>query len=86
MLLRLISTLLLMLFLAGCATTGKGTADTAQIDPDPTVEGDAIPSSTATIDEHLFVPDSEPLPVDAAHVHNSTWERLVHNFSLPEWR
>ena len=84
MLLRLISTLLLMLFLAGCATTGKGTADTAQIDPEPTVAADAIPSSAATIDEHLFVPDSEAVPSDAAHVHNSTWERLVHNFSLPE--
>ena len=84
MLLRLISTLLLMLFLAGCATTGAGTGDTAQIDPEPAIEADAIPSSTATIDEHLFVPDSEPLPADAAHVHNSTWERLVHNFSLPE--
>jgi len=82
--LRLISALMLMLFLAGCATTGKGTVDTAQTGPEPAVEADAIPSSAATIDEHLFVPDPEPLPVDAAHVHNSTWERLVHNFSLPE--
>jgi membrane-bound lytic murein transglycosylase D len=77
-------TLMLMLFLAGCATTGKGTVDTAQTDPEPAVEADAIPSSAATIDEHLFVPDPDAVPVDAAHVHNSTWERLVHNFSLPE--
>ncbi len=84
MLIRLISTLLLMLFLAGCATTGKGTVDTAQIDPEPVVAAEPIPSSAATIDEHLFVPDSEAIPGDAALVHNSTWERLVHNFSLPE--
>ena len=66
MLLRVISALMLMLFLAGCASTGKGTVDTAQIDPEPAVEADPIPSSTATIDEHLFVPDPTPVPAEAA--------------------
>jgi membrane-bound lytic murein transglycosylase D len=84
-LLRLISALLL-LFLAGCATTGAGTGDAAPIAPEPVVEAEPIPSSTVTIDEHLYVPEPvqvEDLPVQV-HVHDGVWERLLHNFSLPE--
>ena len=85
MLLRLISVLLLFL-LAACATTGTGTAEPAPITPEPVIEAEPIRSSTATIDEHLFVPDpdSEAVPGDALHVYESVWERLVHQFSLPE--
>jgi membrane-bound lytic murein transglycosylase D len=84
-LLRLISALL-FLSLAGCATTGTGTVETVQTAPEPIVEPETIPSSTATIDEHLFVPDPEPVLTDAAEVrvYDSVWERLVHNFSMPE--
>jgi membrane-bound lytic murein transglycosylase D len=84
-LLRLISVLLLFL-LAGCATTGTGTAEPAPVTPEPVIEAEPIRSSTATIDEHLFVPgpDSEAVPGDALHVYESVWERLVHQFSLPE--
>jgi membrane-bound lytic murein transglycosylase D len=79
-LLRLISALMLLL-LAGCATTGTGTADSAQLIPEPAEEPITIPSSTATIDEHLFEPPVDPVQT---HVHTSVWERLVHNFDLPE--
>ena len=80
MLLRLMSALLLLV-LAGCATTGTGTTDDAQLTPEPAVEPITVPSSTATIDEHLFEPPADPVQT---HVHDSVWERLVHNFDLPE--
>jgi membrane-bound lytic murein transglycosylase D len=81
----MISALLLFL-LAGCATTGTGTVDTAQVTPEPAAEAEPIPSSTATIDEHLFVPDPELASVDVVELHefDNVWDRLVHNFSLPE--
>jgi membrane-bound lytic murein transglycosylase D len=74
---------LFLLFLAGCATTGSGTDDVAQ---EPVIEAETVPSSTATIDEHLYVPEIEALPADAAalHEHESVWERLMHSFDLPE--
>jgi membrane-bound lytic murein transglycosylase D len=83
--LRMISALLLFL-LAGCATTGTGTVDTAQVTPEPAVEAEPVPSSTVTIDEHLFVPDPELTPADVVELHefDNVWDRLVHNFSLPE--
>ena len=85
MLLRLTSALLL-LFLAGCATTATETSNTVQTTPEPVIQPEPILSSTATIDEHLFVPEAEPTPLEAVdvHVHDSVWERLVHNFALPE--
>ena len=83
MLLRLLPALLLM-FLAGCATTGGGDAE--PVTPVPEEVAEAIPSSTATIDEHLYEPRIEPEPSQsaAAHVHANVWERLVHSFDLPE--
>ncbi len=68
-----------LLFLAGCATTGNGTAPDAEEAPVVAAEPQNVPSSTATIDEHLFVPD-EPVEV----VHDVVWDRMVHNFALPE--
>jgi membrane-bound lytic murein transglycosylase D len=84
-LLRLIPAMLL-LGLAGCATTGTGGADAEPAIPEPEVAPEPIPSSTATIDEHLFIPEVEASPVESTdtHVHDSVWERLVHNFDLPE--
>ena len=81
-----LTTALMLLFLAGCATTGNGTTETAPTTPEPTVEVVTVPSSTATIDEHLFIPpaDMDSAETEQAHVHDSVWERLVHNFSLPE--
>ena len=82
MFLRFISALLIFL-LAACATTGKGTAEPAQAGPETALE--PVPSSTATVDEHLFIPASSPPPaVGEAHVHDHVWERLVHSFELPQ--
>ncbi len=80
--LRLI--LALVIFsLTGCATTGKGTAEISQ--PVAQVAPEPIPSSTATVDEHLFVPTPEAIPVAGeVHVHDDVWERLVHSFALPQ--
>ena len=85
MTLRLISALLL-LALAGCATTGSGTPETAQAAPEPVEDVETVPSSVATIDEHLYIPPVEEEVPDAGpvHVHDSVWERLVHQFELPE--
>jgi membrane-bound lytic murein transglycosylase D len=80
--LRLVSALLILL-LAGCATTGKGTAEITQATPEAAPE--PVPSSTATVDEHLFIPASSATPAAGeAHVHDDVWERLVHSFELPE--
>jgi membrane-bound lytic murein transglycosylase D len=83
--LRLISALLLFA-LAGCATTGSGTPETAQTAPEPAAQAETIPSSVATIDEHLYIPPVEEKSPEASpiHVHESVWERLVHQFDLPE--
>jgi membrane-bound lytic murein transglycosylase D len=70
---------LFFLFLAGCATTGGGTDTVETEEPIVAAEPENIPSSTATIDEHLFVP-KEP----AEPVHDNVWDRMVHNFSLPD--
>ena len=67
-----------LLFLAGCATTGTGTAPEAEEAPVVAAEPANVPSSTATIDEHLF----EPEPAEI--VHDNVWDRVVHNFALPE--
>jgi membrane-bound lytic murein transglycosylase D len=74
---------LLLLSLAGCATTGTETVDPTPVTPEPAVEAQPPASSAATIDEHLFVPDADPVPADT-QVYESVWDRLVHNFSLPE--
>ena len=49
------------LFLAGCATTGVDTAPVEAEEPVIAAEPENVPSSTATIDEHLFIPEE---PVD----------------------
>ncbi len=74
---------LLVFTLAGCATTGQGTAETTQI-PSPPAP-DPVPSSTATVDEHLFIPEILPAPaVSEVHVHPNVWGRLLHSFALEE--
>ncbi len=79
--LRFISVLLIFL-LAGCATTGKGTSEIAQTTPQ--TDPEPVPSSTVTVDEHLFVPPSSATPAKTQeHVHDDVWERLVHSFELP---
>lgn len=70
---------LLFLLLAGCATTGSGTVPPDTEEPVIAAEPENVPSSTATIDEHLFVPD-EPTEI----VHDNVWNRMVHNFDLPD--
>ncbi|MEJ2385599.1 MAG: hypothetical protein P8Y54_14650, partial [Xanthomonadales bacterium] len=67
-----------MLFLAGCAATGGSVQPEPVAAPEPPAPAEPPPSSTATIDEHLF----EPEPV--AIVHENIWDRVVHNFALPE--
>ena len=70
-----------ILLLSGCATTGSGTDTAEPPAPEPVAAPEPPPSSTATIDEHLFQPD---VPVVDDHVHESVWERLTHQFQLPE--
>ena len=80
--LRFISVVLIFL-LAGCATTGKGTAQITQATPETVPE--PVPSSTATVDEHLFIPQSSATPAAGeVHVHDDVWERLVHSFKLEQ--
>ncbi len=80
--LRFISASLIFL-LAGCATTGKGPAEITQTTPEAVPE--QVPSSTVTIDEHLFIPALSATPAAGeAHVHDDVWERLVHSFELAE--
>jgi membrane-bound lytic murein transglycosylase D len=79
-----VATALFFLLLAGCATTGNGKHETAQA---PVAPNQApVPSSVATVDEHLYVPKLEPLPLseETLHVHDNVWERLTHRFELPE--
>jgi len=75
---------LMLLFLAGCATTGNGTSEITQAAPQTPATEQHIPSSVATIDEHLYVPPAEPVPVDGDEplVYESVWERLVDSFAL----
>ena len=77
---------LLLLFLAGCATTGNGTGQTDQTAPEPVEPPAQVPSSTATIDEHLYIPKLEPLPeeLETIPTHANVWARLVEDFDLPE--
>jgi membrane-bound lytic murein transglycosylase D len=76
----------MLLFLAGCATTGNGKTETAQTAPEVPVVEQKAPSSVATIDEHLYVPPALATPASSieTHIHDSVWERLVHNFSLQD--
>jgi membrane-bound lytic murein transglycosylase D len=73
---------LMVFFLAGCATTGTG--EQAVPAPEPVAQADTIPSSTATVDEHLYVPIIKALPAAEEHEHESVWERLIHSFDLPD--
>ena len=68
-----------LLFLAGCATTGGEPVPVEMEEPVVAAEPESVPSSTATIDEHLFVPE-EPTEV----VHENVWRRMVDNFGLPD--
>lgn len=67
----------LLALLAGCATTGTTPAPDETEIPVVAAEPVEIPSSTATVDEHLFEPES-PEIVE----HGSVWDRMVHNFAL----
>lgn len=75
-----------LFFLAGCATTGTGTVETTQTTPEAAAVEEITPSTTATIDDHLYVPPPIPVPVAApeTHVHDSVWERIVHSFALQD--
>ena len=69
-----------LLFLAGCATTGTGTAPRAEEAPVVAAEPANVPSSTATIDEHLYEPPTaEATLVDSVdtHVHESPWVMVL---------
>ena len=81
-----IAAAMVFLLLAGCATTGSGTGESAGAAASTAPAMDAVASSAATIDEHLYIPQTEPRPVseEALHVHDSPWERLTHRFELPE--
>jgi len=74
----------LLLFLAGCATTGQGPHDGSASASTGKGSRSPAPSSTYTIDEHLYVPQPGPPPVGDGHVHENVWERLTHGFALPE--
>ena len=69
--------------LLGCVTTAP-----ELVEPISPPINQAVPprSSTATVDEHLFVPDTESTIATEplAHVHANVWERAVHSFALPE--
>jgi membrane-bound lytic murein transglycosylase D len=82
-LLRLILALQLLV-LAGCATTGTN----EQSGPTPETAGEELEvvSSTATIDEHLFIPHPEPQPAEEeeAYEHSNVWARLTDQFALPD--
>jgi len=67
-----------LLFLAGCAATGGNIAPEPLAAPEPLPATEPVHSTAATIDEHLF----EPEPVEI--VHEKVWDRVVHNFALPE--
>ena len=81
-----LAAVLVFLLLAGCATTGSGTGELTEAAPVPADEAEPVFSSAATIDEHLYVPPPEPAPAsgDPSHVHPNVWERLTHDFVLPE--
>ena len=81
-----LAAVLVFLLLAGCATTGSGTGELTEAAPVPADEAEPVFSSAATIDEHLYVPPPERAPAsgDPSHVHPNVWERLTHDFVLPE--
>jgi membrane-bound lytic murein transglycosylase D len=69
-----------LLLLAGCATTGNGTAPENPAVDQATADLPAR-QPTPTVDEHLFEPVEQ---VVEPHVHENVWERLTHQFTLPE--
>ena len=70
--LRFISVLLVFL-LAGCATTSKETVAVTQVTPETVPE--PIPSSTATVDDHLFIPATSPFESV-----NISYDRAIYPF------
>jgi len=80
------ASVLVLLLLAGCATTGSGTHESSEALPEPLPPANSAPPRAETIDEHLYIPQLEPLPGGEGpdHVHTSAWERLTHRFELPE--
>ncbi|HEY5775571.1 MAG TPA: LysM peptidoglycan-binding domain-containing protein [Xanthomonadales bacterium] len=82
---RLIA-LSLCLFLAGCATTKN-----ASPEPDPelttTVQADLPKGEGDSIDEHLYIPDSDEdetgISGDQKPAYENVWRKVVDNFSLP---
>jgi membrane-bound lytic murein transglycosylase D len=78
--LHLKTTFIALLFLlTGCASTSQPTEPAETELTVVAAEPLTVPSSTATVDEHLFIPEesAEPEPV-------SVWDRMVDNFALPE--
>jgi membrane-bound lytic murein transglycosylase D len=81
----------LFLLLANCATTGTELVATDAIQEPEQIEMDLPVGSGENIDSHLFIPDQNTVIAPAQdqaqpdlHVHPHVWERLVHNFALPE--
>ena len=81
----------LFLLLANCATTGTEMADTSAVqEPDQLIE--VLPGGSGeSIDAHLFEPEQQAAVLVSSdmleselHVHPHIWERIVHNFALPE--
>jgi len=81
----------LLLLLANCATTGTEPSGDAQLQESEPVAEALPPGGGSTIDTHLFVPEAEATVIVNAeglkpelHIHPHIWERLVHDFALPE--
>jgi membrane-bound lytic murein transglycosylase D len=80
----------LSLLLVNCATTGPVPVEAPEIQPEQLVEIELPEGTGESIDSHLFIPEklpteiTEPSLEPQIHVHPHVWERLVHNFALPE--
>ena len=81
---------ILTLVLSSCATTGTQPVPAPKIQ-EPVQTNIALPTGSGeSIDSHLFIPEqSEVVIVETTdetqlHIHPHVWERLVHNFALPE--
>ncbi len=79
-----------VLLLTGCATTGTEPVEAPEIQVAQHIAVNLPAGAGESIDSHLFVPEQPPediveIPAIAElHVHPHVWERLVHNFALPE--
>lgn len=77
---RSLAAVSVLLLLAGCATTGSEKHNQVQTTPLPTPIVVNEFSSTAAVDEHLYVPSW----VYGAQEYPDVWTRLVDQFALPD--